>query len=117
MAKYQKGGNDAVSTRPKTPTRPVTPKPFQRPPTTANRAAHLKYLDTHLDDYIERDVELTPSFIRSWRAYQKTTEPKILKSKLIQEREIAKAAADIEAARRKDGSGAWVQARGVLTKG
>ena len=83
MAKYQEGGNDAVSTRPKTPTRPVTPKPFQRPPTTANRAAHLKYLDTRLDDYIERDVELTLSFIRSWRAYQKTTEPKILKSKLF----------------------------------
>jgi hypothetical protein len=36
---------------------------------------------------------------------------------LIQEREINKAAADIEAKRRKEGSGAWVQSGGVLTKG
>ena len=91
---------------PKTLTQPVTLKPFQWPPTTTNRAAHLKYLDMRLDDHIERDVELTPSFIRSWRAYQKTIEPKILKAKLLQEQEITKAAADIKAACRKDGSGA-----------
>jgi hypothetical protein len=77
----------------------------------------LTYLNQRLDDHIDRNIELTPSFIRSWRAYQSITEPKILKSTLIQEREINKAKADIEARLRKEGSGAWVQSHRVITKG
>jgi hypothetical protein len=77
----------------------------------------MQYLDKRLDDYINYDIELTPSFVRSWRAYQSTTESKILKSILIQEREINKAKADVESRQRKEGSGTWVQSYGVITKG
>jgi hypothetical protein len=77
----------------------------------------MQYLDKRLDDYINYNIELTPSFVRSWRAYQSTRESKILKSTLIQEREINKAKADVEARRKKEGSGAWVQSYGVITKG
>jgi hypothetical protein len=59
-----------------------------------------------LDDYIDYNIELTPSFVQSWRAYQNTTESKILKSILIQEQEINKAKADIKAKQKKKGLGA-----------
>jgi hypothetical protein len=118
LAQYQQSeGKTADITIPEPPKTPTTPKPFQRPPTSRNRPAHIQYLDKRLDDYIDYDIELTPSFVRSWRAYQSTTESKILKSTLIQEREINKAKADVEARRRKEGSGAWVQSHGVITKG
>ena len=52
---------------------------------------HLKYLDQHLDDYIDGDVKLTPSFVRSWKVYQHSTEQKVLETMLIKEQEILKA--------------------------
>src|SRR6266487_1345586 len=113
----QSEGKNTLIVEPEPPKTLTTPKPFQRPPTTANRVAYMKYLDMRLDDHIDRDIELTPSFVRSWRAYQQTTEPKILKSQLIQEQEINKAMQDLEAKRRKEGSNAWVQSHRVLTKG
>ena len=99
--------------------RPETPpgRPFQCPPATRDRTAHSKYLDMRLDDYIENDIPLTPSFVRSWRAFQSSTEPKIIRAKLIQERETQRIAADLEQRRRKEGSNAWVQQYGVITKG
>ena len=60
---------------------------------------------------------MIPSFVRSWRVYQSTTEPYILKSILVEEQEINKAKADIKAKQRKKSSQAWVQSHEVLTKG
>jgi hypothetical protein len=77
----------------------------------------MKYIDQCLADHFENDVELTPSFQRSLRALQQSTELKIVKSNLILEREKARILAIDEEKRRKESSGAWVQQGGVLTKG
>ncbi|KAG4428070.1 hypothetical protein IFR05_016450, partial [Cadophora sp. M221] len=92
--------------------RPVMLKPFQQPPKTPERATHLAYLDRRLADAEGPDNDLTPSFYRSWRAYQDSTEPKILKSGLIIEREQARILALKEDTRRKEGSNSWVQHHG-----
>ena len=78
---------------------------------------HLKYLDQHLDDYIDGNVELTPSFVQSQKAYQHSTEQKVLETVLIKEQEILKASQALEAKRQKNSSNIQVQSRGVLIKG
>jgi hypothetical protein len=57
--------------------------------------AHNTYINQRLDDHfiLAKDNEeyaLTPSFWRSWRAYQKSTEPKLFRAGLIMERELAR---------------------------
>lgn len=66
MAAYQQGerGNNVI-TEPEPPKTPITSRPFQNSLTTVNRQAYSQYLDIRLIDYIDRDVELTPSFTRS----------------------------------------------------
>ena len=66
---------------------PPEGQPFQHPPLTRDREAHSKYLDRRIEDHINGDIPLTPSFVRSWRAFNASTEPKIIKAKLIQERD------------------------------
>jgi hypothetical protein len=68
-------------------------KPFQKSPISANRAAHNSYICQRLDDHFilgrdEEEYALTPSFWRSWRAYQKVAKPKLLRASLIMEREL-----------------------------
>jgi hypothetical protein len=103
LSQYQESErNTANVIVPEAPKTQTTPNPFQRPLTSTSRPTHLKYLDQCLDDRINLGIEFTPSFIRSSRACQSTTEPKILKYILIQEREINQAKADIQGRRRKD---------------
>jgi hypothetical protein len=59
-----------------------------------------------LDDYfiLAKDNEeyaLIPSFWRSWRAYQKLTEPKLIKARLIMERELIREKAVLQEQRNK----------------
>ena len=104
--------------KPLPPTRPITPPliPFQQPPNTQNRKAHAKYLDIRLEDHIHDRAPLTPSFYQSWHAFQQSTEPKILQSRLIQEREAKGVQAEKDKLRRKHGSGKHVQKYGVIYK-
>ena len=53
--------NLGANATPSTPTRRHK-LPFQDPPTTVTRAAHSKHLDQRLDDHINHDIPLTPSF-------------------------------------------------------
>jgi hypothetical protein len=106
------------------PKTPEKSRPFQKPPTTINRGAHLAYLNRRMEDHFNADNDdeqypLSPTFWSSWKAYQSTTETKILKAKLITEREHAREQATLEAARNKankDGK-KHVQKNGVLYKG
>lgn len=97
---------------------PVTPprRPFQDPPTSANRAAHSHYLDQRLDDAFDNDEPLTPSFAESLRAYKKDIDSKLITASLIKQREEERIEAAKEQARRKSGSGRHVQKGGVIYK-
>jgi hypothetical protein len=77
-----------------------------------------------MDDYFilaadDEEYALIPGFWRSWRVYQKSTEPKILKAKLIIEREYAREQVVLEEQRNKlDKNGRkHVQKHGVIYKG
>ncbi len=110
--------------QPVLPKTPEKSRPFQNPPTTANRNAHLAYLNRRMEDHFNADNDdelypLSPTFWSSWKAYQSTTETKILKAKLITEREHAREQVALQAARNKadkDGK-KYVQKSGVLHKG
>lgn len=108
----QNTSNEAVKEAPKTPDR----IPFQRVPDTRDRPVHSAYLDQRLDDYIERDIPLTPSFVSSLRAFQQSGEAKINEATLIKQREKDKYLHDLEQERRKAGSGRFIQKSGVIYK-
>ena len=99
-------------------------KPFQNPPTSANRMAHNTYINQRLDDHFilakdDEEYALTPSFWRSWRVYQKSTEPKLLRAGLIMERELTREKAVLQEQRDKldkDGK-KHMQKYGVISKG
>jgi hypothetical protein len=79
-----------------------------------------QYLDNHF--ILAKDNEeytLTPSFWRSWRVYQKSTEPKLLRAGLIIERELAREKAVLQEQYdklNKDGK-KYIQKYGVISKG
>ncbi len=69
------------------------------------------------DLFNSEELQLTPSFYRSWKAYQASTEPKIIKSSLVIQREQERLDALKEYVRRKSASSAHVQKYGVIRKG
>jgi hypothetical protein len=77
-----------------------------------------------LDDYFilakdNKEYTLIPSFWRSWRVYQKLTEPKLIKARLIMERELAREKAALqEQCNKLDKEGRkYMQKYGVISKG
>jgi hypothetical protein len=82
------------------------------------------YINQCLDDHFilvkdNEEYALTPSFWRSWRAYQKSTEPKLLRAGLIMERELVREKAVLQEKcdkLNKDGK-KHIQKYGVISKG
>jgi hypothetical protein len=110
------------------PERPVTPPqqtapyrpyqgPFQKTPATRDRPAHQAYLETRLIDHYCDVQPITPGFYRSWKRFTRVTEPKILESLLIKDREQQRIQAEQARLRRKAGSGKHVQKNGVIYVG
>ena len=105
------------------PIRPVTPpnsQPFQKRPLTRDRPAHEAYINRRLLDICvigEENEPLTPSFYRSWRMLQLSTNAKVLSAQLIIERDFLRVEAEKERLRRKAGSGKYVKKHGVIYKG
>jgi len=104
------------------PERPVTPpqqisQPFMNTPTTRDRPAHRKYLETRLIDHYTECAPLTPGFYRSWWRFTRCTESKIMEGLLIKDREQQRIQAEQARLRRKTGSGKYVQKHGVIYVG
>ncbi|KAI0996663.1 hypothetical protein K3495_g11520 [Podosphaera aphanis] len=108
--------NLGANTTPSTPTSRHE-LPFQDPLTTATRAAHSKHLDQRLDDHINYDIPLTPSFKPSLHAFTQGVESKAIASELYKKREQVAAEAAKEASRCKAGSSRRLQVGGVTYKG
>ncbi|KAI0999249.1 hypothetical protein K3495_g8948 [Podosphaera aphanis] len=70
---------------------------FQDPLTTVTRATHSKDPNQRLDDHINYDIPLMPSFQRSLHAYTQGLESKAIASKLYKKREQDEAEAAKEA--------------------